>query len=310
MTYQGTGTYPVVRWVNEKKTIFETSVPCPKCGSFERVVHINHGSKDKGPDCRQCERNRARLRLWVKNASGARRHIRPGALNEFLAQGWVVEGTVPVNVVQAVVQAVDVNAVWSQCFPKPMRVGKGERQETSSPTPSGLPRQEKTKKQMAEALVKNDFKCAACRNPFGLEYAIFRWETERGFEQIRPQHSHFWMTREQGKRMGVATDGFDHPMCKVCDKLLGNNKSDQWASLQEFGEYSHSVQIERQYKVRKLRIDGESFIFEPIEPVGSTPGSSSPAAPVTPSSNFAAEMREAYGVTTTLQEANQQARNK
>jgi len=69
--------------------------------------------------------------------------------------------------------------------------------------------------------------------------------------------------------MNVATDGCDYPMCVACQLILGNNKSDEWDSLADFGNYSANLQKERGYKVLRRRDEDGKVLFEPINALNS-----------------------------------------
>ncbi len=162
----------------------------------------------------------------------------------------------------------ELKALALRCFPAAIRAGKGQRQETRPPQPTGLPRQAKSRISFLEAIQASDEKCSACRNPFGIVYALFMGNR---FVQNIPEHSHFGLTRAQGKRMNVATDGYDYPMCLACQLILGNNKSDHWESLPAFGEYSVQSQKERGYQVYQRRDGGGCITFEPFKGTESPP---------------------------------------
>ena len=113
---------------------------------------------------------------------------------------------------------------------------------------------------LTDAILQFDERCAACRNPFGVGYFL---SMGNRIVQNVPEHSHFGLTRAQGKRMNVSTEGNDYPMCLACQLILGNNKSDHWASLEEFGKYSREVQDARGYKIlRRVDVEDEAIRLE------------------------------------------------
>src|SRR5437879_5730987 len=123
---------------------FVSTVACRVCKKYDRMYHTpDSGGPPTGESsyCRTCLRGYQRGRFTMRTPSGKTTRVNASMVDIRKAQKWVVLRT-PRNFVLPTLKKMtpELKELASRLFPKAIQVGKGQKQTTRPPMPSGLPR--------------------------------------------------------------------------------------------------------------------------------------------------------------------------